>query len=506
MISRHPRVRHAGTRSRLPACVAAIVAAGGSALASGQTPISAPTMAGARSIAQFTAKMALRRTTRTSAAPQQNADAVVVSSCADNGDFDTLRHAVLVANPGDTIDMSGLACSKITLGSALQIGFDDLTLVGPGAGKLTIDGGKVGRVFEHQGAGTLTLNDLTVANGVVEADQALGGCIYSKGDVALNRSVVTSCTAIGQSLSAGGGILAFGGLLAKASELSGNLASTQVGVSENISAAGGAVFTPYQVGLINSVVSGNVAESPTGIVFGGGAMGSALKVKYSTISDNEATSAGDAYNFGAGGGLVGAAETTILSSTIEHNTSDLAGALFLQESYPLTASIIQTTISSNTGRLGLGALSTVPAISIVASTIAFNTSGSLANVAVALNGAATMESSIIADNGPIDVIGGVIGGSHNLIKAVGPDTTVPMDTITLDPKLQPLAFNGGPTRTHALGSASPAINAGTNTGSYPSDQRGPTFKRVIGGAADIGAYERDTDHIFGSTLEYPLID
>src|SRR6185436_7218327 len=111
-----------------------------------------------------------------------------------------------------------------------------------------------------------------------------------------------------------------------------------------------------------------------------------------------------------------------------------------------------------------------------------------------------------ADNGPVDVVGGVIGGSHNLIKAVAEGTIVPADTITLDPKLQPLALNGGPTRTHALGSGSPAINAGTNPGSYPSDQRGPTFKRVIGGVADIGAFERDTDHIFGSTLEYPLID
>ena len=475
-------------------------------LAYGQLPMSAPLIAVAPSLAQFTGKMALRRTATTSTTPRLSADAIVVSSCADNGDFDTLRHAVLVANPGDTIDMSGLACSKITLGSPLVTSLDDLTLAGPGAGKLTIDGGKVGRVFEHQGVGTLTLNDLTVANGTVKADQAFGGCIYSKGDVVLNRSVVTSCTAIGQSLSAGGGIVAFGNLLARSSELSGNLASTQVGVDMDLSAAGGAAFAVYQVALIDSVVSGNVAEAPTGVVFGGGTVSQALKVKYSTVSDNDATSAGTVENFGAGGGLTAGADTTILSSTIEHNTSDLAGAMYLQDTYPLTASIIQTTISSNTGRLGVGAFSTLPAISITASTIAFNTSGPLANVAVALNGAATMETSMIADNGPIDVIGGVIGGSHNLIKAAGDGTIVPMDTITLDPKLQPLAFNGGPTRTHALGSGSPAINAGTNTGSYPSDQRGPTFKRTIGAASDIGAYERDTDHIFGSTLEYPLID
>ena len=33
------------------------------------------------------------------------------------------------------------------------------------------------------------------------------------------------------------------------------------------------------------------------------------------------------------------------------------------------------------------------------------------------------------------------------------------------------------------------------------DQRGPTYRRTVGVAVDIGAYELDTDHIFGNTLE-----
>ena len=235
-------------------------------------------------------------------------------------------------------------------------------------------------------------------------------------------------------------------------------------------------------------------------------MGQAMKVKYSTVSGNEGISAGDPTNFSGGGGLVGGAETIILSSTVDSNASDLAGGIFLIDSYPLTASIIQSTISSNTARLGFGAISADTALSIVGSTIAFNTSGQLANIGVLFNTTMELESSIIADNGSVDVYGEVIAGSHNLIKAASIDTIVPMDTITLDPKLQPLAYNGGSTRTHALGSGSPAIDSGIDSGSYPSDQRGPTYKRVIGNAADIGAYERDGDHIFGSTLENPLIE
>ena len=57
--------------------------------------------------------------------------------------------------------------------------------------------------------------------------------------------------------------------------------------------------------------------------------------------------------------------------------------------------------------------------------------------------------------------------------------------------LQPLAYNGGPTRTHALRLDSIAIDAGNNAADLPSDQRGPGFARVVGTAADIGAFEFD---------------
>jgi len=56
-----------------------------------------------------------------------------------------------------------------------------------------------------------------------------------------------------------------------------------------------------------------------------------------------------------------------------------------------------------------------------------------------------------------------------------------------DPKLGPLADNGGPTLTMALLSGSPAIDAGDTTAAPTTDQRG--FPRPAGAAPDIGAYE-----------------
>jgi CSLREA domain-containing protein len=64
----------------------------------------------------------------------------------------------------------------------------------------------------------------------------------------------------------------------------------------------------------------------------------------------------------------------------------------------------------------------------------------------------------------------------------------------LDPKLGPLANNGGPTFTHALLSDSPAIDKGnpaapgsSNSACAATDQRG--IARPQGAACDIGAFE-----------------
>jgi hypothetical protein len=62
-----------------------------------------------------------------------------------------------------------------------------------------------------------------------------------------------------------------------------------------------------------------------------------------------------------------------------------------------------------------------------------------------------------------------------------------------DPKLGPLADNGGPTLTMALLPGSPAIDAGNTSLAPATDQRG--FPRPAGLAADIGAFE------YGSVMQ-----
>jgi hypothetical protein len=59
----------------------------------------------------------------------------------------------------------------------------------------------------------------------------------------------------------------------------------------------------------------------------------------------------------------------------------------------------------------------------------------------------------------------------------------------IDPRLGALADNGGPTHTCALRSDSPAVNGGLNALGLTTDQRGAPYARVVGVAADIGAFE-----------------
>jgi len=67
----------------------------------------------------------------------------------------------------------------------------------------------------------------------------------------------------------------------------------------------------------------------------------------------------------------------------------------------------------------------------------------------------------------------VIPGTHNVLGQ--------------DPILGPLKYNGGPTRTFALASSSPAVDVADAATSPAADQRG--VLRQQGGGYDIGAFE-----------------
>jgi len=374
---------------------------------------------------------------------------VTPCSAGDNG---TLRHAYSCAADGDTIDLTQLQCSKITLSDVLFNLTGNITLDGPGREKLTIEAASRRRVISHGGSGTdtLTINNLTLANGFNNSGG--GGCIYSASNIRVNSSAVTGCYALTStaSITAGGALLAKGEITVVDSNIYSNVAKS---LSNAVSEGGG--IKAYAVHLVNSNVTRNSATD------GGGVFATAFESENSTISYNYARN---------DGGIFAGKALLIVNSTISGNGASSRDGGVRADG---TAAIYNSTIAFNTAAVGAGGL-TARSLYLQSSIVAGNT--------------LAMTASDVGS--PLSGVGVSFTGAHNLIMTHQSGITVPDDTITDDPQLsRPFQDNGGPTLTLALLPGSPAIDHGANFTQQPFDQRG--VPRVIGSSADIGAFESD---------------
>jgi hypothetical protein len=86
------------------------------------------------------------------------------------------------------------------LSSELSIDHN-VTIRGPGAGQLTIDGNKLSRIFDISGASHVSISGLTLANGVAGASSphpGEGGAIYDDGGHLSLRNVVLPLASRGE--------------------------------------------------------------------------------------------------------------------------------------------------------------------------------------------------------------------------------------------------------------------------------------------------------------------
>jgi hypothetical protein len=339
-----------------------------------------------------------------------------------------------------------------------------------------------------------------------------GGCIHAQGHVELQRVRVHHCRAGGSSEVRGGGIYAVGNVSLYDSAVEFNRATTATPGEFDSFAVGGGIYSLGRLRIERSHICDNVAEaggSRYSPAYGGGAAAASVTAHRANIYDNTASE-------GGGGLNVGSRENVLITnSTIARNMSERGPGGIWVHNGDGTVTIRNSTFSENTGGNFVGLDDGLPmgsaldvagadVATITNSTIAFNRNLSyrmdLCGGAVygySESGELRLTSTIVANNVCDDTYGGVepldirvasIEGSHNLIQAA--TSAVPADTITADPQLAPLAANGGPTKTHALPAASPAVDAGANPYGLRYDQRGPGYPRVKGVRADIGAYER----------------
>lgn len=343
----------------------------------------------------------------------------------------SLRDAVLAASSGpDSEDLVIVPAGNygISSGELVVFGTGTVTIRGAGARQTVIDAHQTSRVFNLE-ADKNVLEGLTVTGG--NTNPMLGGEV--PGD--------------------GGGVLAYE---AEEAVLQG------VNVTGNVASQNGAGVSGPPEGVNKTV----------------------LTIANSTIANNRVT--GGAVE-GLGGGIYVLGKFSLVNSTVTGNSVESAGPVVqgggvLLAIDPASAegsegTIVNSTIAGNSvGTAGVG--------------------GGLAvyNPEPTLGGSAALEvkNTIIAGNsgpaGPSDCTPvAMVTSDHNISSDASCGFTDPGSKQSANPLLGGLANNGGETDTLALQLGSPAIDAGTNAGCPPTDQRGMT--RPQGTVCDVGAFE-----------------
>ena len=338
-----------------------------------------------------------------------------------------------------------------------------------------------GNVAQFGGGGISSSGDLTVTAATIGGNTA-----GSSGGGILGGNV----TVIGSTITGNSATLSGGGI-----STAGNLTVTATTIGDNTAGgSGGGISSSGDLTVTASSIGNNTAGSSGGGIL---ATGSSVVLDASTVAANSAN--------GEGGGVSSTSDNlSIIDSTLSANVAvGHGGGIYIAPLNPgqLAASIAYSTVANNradagntSNRFGGGLFVRAGAVLLDHSIVAenYNTTifGIRSDVAGLLGATIDAQWSLIghnADSGLAEAPVGSPDSQGNLIGgAVGG---------AIDPLLGPLVGNGGPTRTHALLSDSPARNmgdpaaaAGIN-GVPQFDQRRAPFGRVFGGRIDIGAYE-----------------
>ncbi|MGO8672197.1 MAG: beta strand repeat-containing protein, partial [Capsulimonadaceae bacterium] len=262
-----------------------------------------------------------------------------VTSLADDGGVGELRAAIndANANPGSTIAFQGGLWGTITLTSALPNITASVTIQGPGASVIAVDGAGKYRPFNISTSGAVTIFGLTVQHGSDQADSAGGGGILQSSGVL----TLTDCTVTGNAATGDGGGISLNGTGA-------TLTGCTVTQNTSNSTAGGGIVVNIPgadtFAMTNCTLSGNTVSDGPGACGGGARIvsGSAT-VTNCTMSSNLAS--------GFGGGFDNEDGTvTITACTFSDNSSSIGGGLSNGNSLTVTGS----TFTGNSASIGGG--------------------------------------------------------------------------------------------------------------------------------------------------------
>ncbi|MEG4115375.1 MULTISPECIES: Calx-beta domain-containing protein [unclassified Microcoleus] len=458
-------------------------------------------------------------------------DTVVVNSNDSLTDYSlaegSFRQALLNANAiagNDTITFNLPAGPQtINLTGVLPDISGDVTITNTtGSSNLTVrrDTGGFYRIFKVNSGVSATFDGFTIADGFTLED---GAGIYNDGGTVNVINGTFSNNVAFSSSATGGGISNNSGTVNVTNgTFSGNRASNGGGISNKGSGA---------VKIANSTFSGNYGVRIT-LGFPASVNGAAISNQGGTVEVTNSTLSGNDAGGGSGGGIYNGEGGTVkvTNSTLSGNTVGgffdvglFGGGIYNDNgTVEVTNSTLSGNETTNAGSRGAGIYNKAGTVTLTNSTISGNKvnpsnkapvfplfSSPASGGGIWNGGTVNVKNTIIALNTAAtdpDVSGSFASGGYNLIgdgtgstgfTAVG--DLVGTAAAPIDPLLNPLTNNGGPTQTLALQPGSPAINGGDpafvlTSGPFIGppfyDQRGISpFNRVSGGIIDIGAFE-----------------
>jgi Bacterial Ig-like domain len=287
----------------------------------------------------------------------------------------------------------------------------------------------------------------------------------------------------------GGGILIQAGTVRMLDiDVIGNFANAEIEAGGGIAYEGDKLVSVGEAAAIeNSRILNNKGKGQGGGIDSRG--DGPLDVVTTTIAGNTG---------GRGGGIhhVGDAPLDVVRSTLSGNFAEGGGGLYTDGDGETT--VENTTVSSNrAGQFG-GGLLVSSRLNIRSSTVADNNAASGGGINnggsdLVSDGKVFLLNTIVANN---PTGGNCTGGMNSLGGNLESGNTCQFRELSdqpgTDPRLGPLAENGGPTRTHALLADSPAQERAVCTDLAPCppvDQRG--VARPIFTGSDVGAYESE---------------
>ena len=432
----------------------------------------------------------------------QPAQAATLTVCADgSADHTTIQAAVDAAASGDTIDI----CAGVHTEAGIAIiNKDNLTIQGQGQETTIVQaaasvGAATDRVFVVVDSDSTEFVALGIrhgnpTDGSGEFDNAGGGVYLEDSDTEFNACTISdnfSSFGGGGIFSVGGEVILGGSTVTRNTVISGIPVEFEPDDPDQLivsGVGGGGVATLYTLfGAFDSTISDNSTDR------WGGGVSQALSFFFlikTTVSGNSAINDDST---GLGGGVASVLNLPFVfpysltdASTVSGNTANVGGGV---AAWDAAVAVVNSTVTGNSAELVGGGLFTVDSpfdeefeaiLGVGNSIVAGNTAGEF--------GGDCFVESAFENFGPnLDSDGSC------------PDFSQPNS----DPLLGPLADNGGPNLTHALGVGSPAIDQGDPglcaAFAGPVDQRG--VARPSGPTCDLGAYEFTGTVINGCLLD-----